>query len=229
MSMNATSGFPETETVFELAGDWKTDVVNLIKKEIQLAKTEVSEKVSCIGRNSVFIAIGGVCALMALFIVFLGLGALVAYGLRAAGLSVGMSYFLGYCGLGLLLAIGGYLLIMKGIHAITSAGVAPEKTISSIRAMKGETPAEKALATPPARPKSSEQLKQEVEVTRTRIEKEVDEMRHRVTPRHIAKTAWAMSCEHPVRIAVVSAVTGLSSFFIFKWRMRSRVFRALRA
>ena len=86
--MNTNSAFPANETVFELAGDWKADVLNLIKKELELAKTELSEKASCIGRNSVFIGIGGACGLMAVLLLFLGLGSLIAFALRAVGMSV---------------------------------------------------------------------------------------------------------------------------------------------
>ena len=229
--MNASNSFVKNETVFELASDWKSDVINLIKKELDLAKTELSEKFACLGRNGAFIAAGGVCALMAVFILFLGLGGLIAWGLRKAGLNIGLSYFIGYCGLGLILAATGYMLIMKGIHAITSAKLAPEKTIATIKEMQGET----ATAAIPARrieikePKrSSDELKREVEITQSRLEDEAEEIRERLKPKHIARTAWAMTREHPVRIALISAVTGLSSFALFKWRMRARLIHSFR-
>jgi hypothetical protein len=92
--------------------------------------------------------------------------------------------------------------------------------------LKGE-PAIAATKALKVEQKSSDQLKQEVEITRARIEDEVDEMRERIKPKHVCKTAWAMTREHPVRIGIISAATGLSSFFLYKWRMRARVLRAL--
>jgi hypothetical protein len=228
--MNASNSFVKDETVFELASDWKSDVINLVKKELDLAKTELSEKFACLGRNGAFIAAGGVCGLMAVFILLLGLGGLIAWALRKAGLNIGLSYFIGYCGLGLILAASGYMLIMKGIHAITSAKLAPEKTLATIKEMKGETasaiPARKIEIKEPKR--SSDELKREVEITQSRLEDEAEEIRERLKPKYIAKTAWAMTREHPVRIALISAVTGLSSFALFKWRMRARLVHSLR-
>jgi hypothetical protein len=228
--MNASSSFPKNETVFELASDWKSDVLTLIRKELDLAKTELSEKLSCLGRNGAFIAAGGVCALMALFILFLGLGAFIAWALGKAGLSIGLSYFIGYFGLGLLVAGAGYMLIMKGIHAISAAKLAPEKTISSLKEMKGEpaitVETKKVEIKQPK--KSSDELKHEVEITQSRLEQEAEEIKDRLTARHMARTAWAMTREHPVRIALISAVTGLSSFALFKWRMRARLVHAFR-
>src|SRR6185295_16452888 len=94
---NATT--PRTEKFMDLVGDLQTDIKNLIKKEIELAKTEMGEKASVMRRNAAFGAAGGVIGLMAIFMLLLGLGAIIARLLVKADLSPGAAYFIAYMGL----------------------------------------------------------------------------------------------------------------------------------
>jgi len=52
------SSFTRT-SLFGLFGELKHETKSLIKEEVQLAKTEISEKISRAGKNSVSLAIGG--------------------------------------------------------------------------------------------------------------------------------------------------------------------------
>lgn len=214
-------------TVFQLAGDWKADLTNLFRKEVELAKTELSEKVSCLGKNAGFIAAGGVLALMALLILLISLGAAIAMGLRATGMNPAAAYFSGYLGLALLCGSVGYALVNKGLRAIKTVSLKPEKTVETLKELKGDE--ERPLVArivekkePKAlQPKqSSTELQAEVEQTRDRIENEMEEIKSRLGPKHLAKTAWAMTWERPGRILMIAAVTGLSGFWLARKRMQ---------
>src|SRR5688572_23183928 len=85
---------PRGESFMHLVGDLQTDIKTLIKKEIELAKTEMGEKCKVLGRNAGIAAAGGVLALFALFMLLLGIGAIVARLLQNADLSPGTAYFL---------------------------------------------------------------------------------------------------------------------------------------
>jgi hypothetical protein len=224
--MNVPREALKNETIFQLAGDWKTDLANLFRKEVQLAKTEMSEKVSCFGRNAVYMAIGGVLALMAVLILLFSLGAIIAMALRSAGLSIGMSYFVSYIGLALILGGVGYGLISKGLHAFTSTSVAPEKTLETIRELKGEPVVahNKTIKVEEKKEKkeSSSAIKHQVDDTRERVEDEMAEIKARLRPKHMCKTAWAMTKEHPIRILAVAVATGLSSALLIRHRMHAR-------
>lgn len=226
--MNVPREALKSQTVFELAGDWKTDLANLFKKEVQLAKTEMSEKVSTMGRNAGYMAAGGVLALMALLILLVSLGAVIAFGLRAAGLNVAMSYFLSYIGLALLFGGIGYGLIMKGIHAFSTTSLAPEKTMETIREIKGEDAVthQRVIKVEQKKEKehkeSSQVLKHQVDNTIERIEDEMAEIKSRLRPKHVCKTAWAMTREHPIRILSIALATGLSSALLIRHRMHAR-------
>src|SRR5205809_6496123 len=75
----------------ELIKEFKDEAKILVKQEVQLAKTEISEKVSHLRQNAVTLAIGGFAAYAGL-IVFLGaLGMFLAMAWRAMDLSQTLS------------------------------------------------------------------------------------------------------------------------------------------
>src|SRR5688572_19724553 len=107
MNMTSTTS-PKAESFIHLVGDLQTDIKTLIRKEIELAKTEMGEKFKTLGRNAGLAAGGGILALIAVFMLLLGVGALIARLLQTADLSPGTAYFLSYMGLSLVLGGVGY-------------------------------------------------------------------------------------------------------------------------
>jgi len=62
-----------------LVKELKDGVKIFIREEIQLAKTEMAEKISCFGGNSAAVGIGGFVAYAGLIILLAGLGAVLAF------------------------------------------------------------------------------------------------------------------------------------------------------
>ncbi len=225
--MNATYNdkitTPRTEKFMNLVGDLQTDIKTLIKKEIELAKAEMGEKVSAMGRNAAFAAAGGVLGLMAAFLLLLGLGAIIARLLELAGLSPGTAYFIGYLGLALVLGAVAYALVMKAMHAFQKISLAPEKTISSVQAAQPvsieiKKKIDEAKATPKL---SSNQLQKEVIATRTRMDDEISELKSRLTPSYAGQCFLSGLKNHPVRALLISAAsTGVGGYLIFRRQQR---------
>jgi uncharacterized membrane protein YqjE len=126
----STEHRPLTELVREL----RDETTDLVRSEVRLAKIEISEKVSRIGRNSVYTMIGGAFAAASLVVLLLSgsAGAYVAL-VEFADVSHETAGWLGPLIVGLLGALIGYLFLHKGIHAITSEPVVPERTSESLR------------------------------------------------------------------------------------------------
>jgi hypothetical protein len=97
----------------------------LIQQELQLAKTELIEKASSMGKGAIFIAGGGLLAYGGL----LAIVAALVLILIAVGLPPWAAAFLG----GLLVAGIGYLLIRSGLAALTSQELVPRKTIETLK------------------------------------------------------------------------------------------------
>jgi hypothetical protein len=121
---------PLTELVREL----RDETTDLVRSEVKLAKIEISEKISRVGRNSVYTMIGGAIAQAALVLLLFAAaaGAYVAL-VQFADMSRDMAGWLGPLAVGLVAAIIGYIFIHKGLSAITSESLVPERTVESLR------------------------------------------------------------------------------------------------
>lgn len=212
--MNATynTAIPRTEKFMNLVGDLQSDLKTLVTKEIELAKAEISEKISAMGRNAAYAAAGGVLGLMAAFMLLLGLGAIIARLLVAADLSPAAAYFISYMGLAIVLGAVGYALLHKAISAFSKISLAPEKAITSVQAAE-PVPIEikkKAHEVKPEKKPSSDELQDQVIAARTRMDNEISELKARLTPAYMGKCFVSGMKNHPLRALVVSLVTSTS-------------------
>ena len=109
----------------ELFGDLAKETSTLVRQEVQLAKTEMTEKASAVGKDAGMIAAGG-------FVAYAGLLALVAALIIALG-QLGVPWWLSSLIVGVVVAAVGYLLIQKGINAIKRTNMAPKQTIQTLK------------------------------------------------------------------------------------------------
>ena len=109
----------------ELFGDLAKETSDLVRQEVQLAKTEMTQKVSAVGKDAGMIAAGG-------FVAYAGFLALVATLIIALG-QLGLPWWLSALIVGVVVAAVGYLLIQKGINAIKHMNMAPQQTIQTIK------------------------------------------------------------------------------------------------
>jgi len=109
----------------ELFTDLSRDVSMLVRKEIELAKLEMSRIASTLVRRATFIAIGAVLAVA-------GLLSLIAT-LTLAGIALGLSPLASSAIVTvLMLAIGG-VLVMQGLSALRSDALVPTETIQTLK------------------------------------------------------------------------------------------------
>lgn len=101
--MTTGNQIPE-RTIGQLVSDATNDLSTLVRGEIELAKTEVTDGVTKLGKGAVFFAIAGVLALYMLGLLLLA----AAWGIGALGLAMWAS---------LLIVSGVLLLIIAGLGA----------------------------------------------------------------------------------------------------------------
>jgi hypothetical protein len=97
----------------------------LIQQEIQLAKTELTEKAARMGKGSALVVGGGLLAYGGL----LAIVAAVVLVLVAIGLPAWAAALLG----GIVVAGAGYLLIRSGLTALRPHELAPRQTIETLK------------------------------------------------------------------------------------------------
>jgi hypothetical protein len=108
----------------ELFSELAQDTSTLVRQEMTLAKTEMSQKASRVGKDVGFLAAGGAVA-------YAGLLAVLAGVIVLLGQIIPM--WLSALLLGLVVAGVGYFLVRKGLEALKREDLAPRQTIETIK------------------------------------------------------------------------------------------------
>jgi hypothetical protein len=108
----------------ELFSELAQETSTLVRQEVNLAKTEMSQKASTAGKHLGVLAAGGALAYAGLLAILAGVIALLndVMPLWASALLVGI-----------VVAIVGYLLIRKGLDALKREDFAPRETIETLK------------------------------------------------------------------------------------------------
>jgi uncharacterized membrane protein YqjE len=109
----------------ELFSDLSSDLSNLMRKEVQLAKTEMSENISRTVKNAILLVVAAVFVVFALF-------ALVAAAIIGLGSVVGSYWLSALIVAAVLLLIAGAL-AMIGLNALKKSSLAPKETVRTLQ------------------------------------------------------------------------------------------------
>jgi len=124
MMHDAQAGLDE-RSLGELFGDLTRDISTLVRQEATLAKTEITQKVSHVGKDVGMLAAGGAVAYAGL----LAIVAAVIIGLANAGLPWWAAALL----VGIVVAGTGGFLVQRGISALKQEDLAPRETIETVK------------------------------------------------------------------------------------------------
>jgi hypothetical protein len=119
----------------QLLKELTSETTTLLKQEVNLAKTEMSEKASRVGTNLGSLAVGGGVALLGA----LALLAAAIYGLTSIldqFMSLGVAVWLAPLIIGLILAAVGYSLVNKALETLKRESLTPQKTTESLQENK---------------------------------------------------------------------------------------------
>ncbi len=114
----------DDRSIGELITRLSRETVTLVRKEVQLAKAEMSQKASRAGKNVGFLVVGGVVA-------YTGLLALVAAVILLLGLV--MPYWLSAAIVGLVIAAIGAVLVVKGLNTLRQEDPTPRETVETLQ------------------------------------------------------------------------------------------------
>ena len=114
----------EDRSVGELFAELSREMAMLVRQEVHLAKTEVSQKASQIGKDIGFLAVGGVVA-YAGFLVLLAALILV--------LAIFLPGWLAALVVGLVVAGVAYFLVQKGLTDLKRIDLAPRQTVQTLK------------------------------------------------------------------------------------------------
>ena len=109
----------------QLFGDLSRQLGTLIQKEIQLAKTEMTARVTTVGRDAAMIGAGGALAYAALLLGLMALAFLLAELIT--------STWLGFLIVAAVVGVVAAVLIQRGRAELQKTDLAPRQTIETIK------------------------------------------------------------------------------------------------
>ena len=110
----------------ELFGDLSRQLGTLIQKEIQLAKTEITARVTTVGRDAAMVGAGGALAYAALLLGLMALAFLIADMLDS-------NPWLGFLVIAAIVGVIAAVLIQRGRAELQRTDFAPRQTIETIK------------------------------------------------------------------------------------------------
>jgi len=121
------------ESIADLVKDLRDEALLLVRQEVALAKTEISEKMARILRNTAYAIAGALVAFVGLIFILQSATVGIGIGLHEAGITEKQSMWAAPLILGVIVAIIGAILISKGIAAVKNESLVPEKTVDSLK------------------------------------------------------------------------------------------------
>lgn len=115
-----------------LIKELRDETTTLMRQEVALAKTEMSEKLSRLTRNVTYLAVGGGIAFAGLIILLMAAAAGTYVALLAAGLSHMTSGWLAPLIVGGIVAVLGYAFVQKGLSTLRHESLVPQRTKESL-------------------------------------------------------------------------------------------------
>jgi hypothetical protein len=114
----------DDRSIGELFAELSRETSTLVRQEVQLAKEEMSQKASRIGKDVGFLAAGGAVA-------YAGLLAIIAGVIFLLGLAIPL--WLSALLVGIVVAAVGYFLVRKGLDALKREDLTPQETINTLK------------------------------------------------------------------------------------------------
>jgi hypothetical protein len=115
----------EERSLGDLFGDLTREMGTLVRQEVELAKTEMTQKASQAGKNIGSMVAGGAVA----YAGFLAILAGIIIGIS----SLGVPWWLSALLVGLVVTGVGYFMIQKGREALKQESLAPRQTINTLK------------------------------------------------------------------------------------------------
>ena len=114
----------ENRPLGDLFGDLASDMSNLVRQEVALAKLEVTQKAKYLGRNVGYLVVGGAVAYAGLLAVIAAIILLLNNYMPAWGAALLV---------GVVVALVAWLMIGKAMAALQQADLTPRETVETLK------------------------------------------------------------------------------------------------
>ncbi len=116
----------QERSIGELFGQLSQDMTLLVRQEVQLARSELGEKISRLTTNLISVIAGG-------FVAYVGALALVAALILGLHDLAEISPWVSALIVGAVLAVAGYVMLQRGLAELKRVDLAPRRTVENIK------------------------------------------------------------------------------------------------
>lgn len=120
-------------SIGDLVKRLRDDSSTLIRDEVALAKTEISEKLTMLARNIGYLVAGALVGYSALILILTAIGSLLAEGLIAMGLPLALAHFVGLALVAIIVGVISAAMVKKALDKLKKETLVPERTIESLK------------------------------------------------------------------------------------------------
>jgi hypothetical protein len=111
----------------------RDDTTTLVRDEISLAKTEISEKVATTSRNFGYLVAGALVVYAAILLILQGLSLMLGEQFILRGMSEASATLLGFLIVGVVVGLIGAVLIVKALNTLKHKTLTPTKTTETLK------------------------------------------------------------------------------------------------
>jgi Putative Actinobacterial Holin-X, holin superfamily III len=123
----------EESSIVYLFKKLRDDTTTLVRDEISLAKTEISEKITSTSRNVGYLAAGALVAYAALILLLQGISLLLRDLFILGGMNQTSASLLGFLIVAAVTGLVGVLLIVKALNTLKKEPLTPTKTAETLK------------------------------------------------------------------------------------------------
>jgi hypothetical protein len=123
----------EQSSIVYLLKKLRDDTTTLVRDEISLAKTEISEKIASTSRNVGYLAAGALVAYAALMLILLGISFLLRDLFILQGMKEANATLFGFLIVGAVVGGIGAILIIKTLNTLKRESLTPTKTAETLK------------------------------------------------------------------------------------------------
>ena len=123
----------DQSSIVDLLKNLRDDTTNLVRDEISLAKTEISEKISTASRNIGYLAAGALVAYAGLVLFLQGVGFLIRQLWIGAGMNEASATWLGFIIVGVIVCGIGAALVVQALETLKKGRLTPIKTAETLK------------------------------------------------------------------------------------------------
>ena len=123
----------EPSSIVDLLKNLRDDTTTLVRDEMSLAKTEISEKIAITARNVGYLAAGALVAYAALIMILLGISLLLRDLFISGGMNPASASLVGFLIVAIIVGVVGAILIVKALDTLKKEPLTPTKTAETLK------------------------------------------------------------------------------------------------